>query len=158
MLKKMNISFGVATLLAAFCAGELFAATVTTADGVVTIDVPSGENYKLSDSDVSALTSCDLQKTGVGRLIISTDLKTEGWDGEIVVKAGYLRTTLNGALGGVTKGTVIESGATLEIEVDKAGNSTNVHDKEPYTIGGAGVGGCGAVYAINKGQIGRAHV
>ena len=108
MLKKMNISFGVATLLAAFCAGELFAATVTTADGVVTIDVPSGENYTLSASDVSALTStsCDLQKTGVGRLIISTDLKTKGWDGEIVVKAGYLRTTLNGALGGVTKGTV----------------------------------------------------
>ena len=152
MLKKMNIYLGVATLLAAFCAGELFAATVTTADGVVTIDVPSGENYTLSASDVSALTStsCDLQKNGVGRLIISTDLKTKGWDGEIVVKAGYLRTTLNGALGGVTKGTVIESGATLEIE-DNSVEYAKIHKGEPFSIGGEGVDGCGAVYAI-KGE------
>ena len=140
-----------ASLLALSCGYSVPAATVTSADGKVTIDVPSGENYTLSTADATTLTGLDLHKTGEGRLVISTDLKSMGWDGEIVVEAGYLRTTLNGALGGVTKGTVIKPGATLEIE-DNSESYAQIHPEEPFSIGGSGVDGLGAVYAINRGK------
>lgn len=140
-----------ASLLALFCGYSLTAATVTSGDGKLTVDVQEGENYTLSSSDVNALAGLDLCKTGAGRLIISTDLKSAGWDGEIVVEAGYLRTTLNGALGGVTKGTTIKPGATLEIE-DNSASYASIHNEEPFTIGGSGVDGKGAVYATKSGS------
>lgn len=144
-----------AAIFAAFFAGELWSATVTSGEGGLTIDVPKGESLKLSDAlsdaEATALAGLDLHKTGEGRLIISTDLKSMGWDGEIVVEAGYLRTTLNGALGGVKKGTVIKEGATLEIE-DKSTSYAQIHSGEPFSIGGSGVDGLGAVYAVNKGK------
>lgn len=140
-----------AAILAVFFVGELWSATVTSGEGRLTIDVPKGETYALSDAEATALAGLDLHKTGEGRLVISTDLKSMGWDGEIVVEAGYLRTTLNGALGGVTKGTVVRSGATLEIE-DKSTSYAQIHPEEPFSIGGSGVDGLGAVYAINRGK------
>jgi autotransporter-associated beta strand protein len=135
-------------LLSLFCGYSLMSATVVKDDGKLTIDVPQAEDYTLSADDALKLKDgLDLYKTGVGRLIISTDLKSESWDGEIVVEAGYLRTTLNGALGGVAKGTVIKEGATLEIE-DNSLSYAKIHTGEHFAIGGEGVGKCGAVYAI----------
>ncbi|MBR3820401.1 MAG: hypothetical protein IKJ37_02135, partial [Kiritimatiellae bacterium] len=55
------------------CGHSLMAATVTEAEGRLTVEVPSGEDYVLSSADVSALNGRDLYKTGAGRLIISTD-------------------------------------------------------------------------------------
>jgi hypothetical protein len=139
-----------AAVFAVFFAGELRSATVTSGEGGLTIDVPKGWSHTLSAAEAAALAGLDLHKTGEGRLVISTDLKSMGWDGEIVVEAGYLRTTLNGALGGVTKGTVVRSGATLEIE-DNSESYANIHAGEPFSIGGSGVGGFGAVYATRRG-------
>lgn len=146
----MNAKHMSVMLLALIGGYSLTAATVAAGDGRLTIDVPAGENYALSDDDVSALAGRDLYKTGTGRLIISRSLKDEGWDGEIVVEAGYLRTTLNGALGGVNKGTTIKPGATLEIE-DNSASYANIHHEEPFSIGGSGVDGKGAVYATKAG-------
>jgi hypothetical protein len=143
----MNVKHMSVMLLALIGGYSLTAATVVAGDGRLTIDVPTDETYTLSGADANALSGLDLYKTGGGRLIISTDLKSAGWDGEIVVKSGYLRTTLNGALGGVAKGTVIESGATLEIE-DNSLSYAKIHTGEHFAIGGEGVGKCGAVYAI----------
>ena len=81
-----------AAILAVFFAGELWSATVTSGEGGLTIDVPKGESHTLSAAEAAALAGLDLHKTGEGRLVISTDLKSMGWDGEIVVEAGYLRT------------------------------------------------------------------
>ena len=148
----MNVKHMGVMLLALVGGYSLTAATtVTPGDGKLTIDVPTGEDYTLTDSDVSALAGLDLYKTGTGRLIISKSLKDAGWDGEIVVEDGYLRTTRNEALGGVVKGTVIKPGATLEIEDNSTGYGA-IHAREPFTIGGSGVGGFGAVYAVRKGS------
>ncbi len=139
------------------CGHSLMAAMVTEAEVRLTVEVPSGEDYVLSSADVSALNGRDLYKTGAGRLIISTDLKTGGWDGEIVVEEGYLRTAMNGALGGVDKGTTIRPGATLEIE-DNSASYTEIHPGEPFKIGGSGVGGYGAVYATRSGPSTRTNM
>ena len=147
----MNAKHMSVMLLALVGGYSLTAATVAQGEGMLTIDVPQGETYTLSGADASALSGLDLYKTGGGRLIISTDLKSAGWDGEIFVEAGYLRTTLNGALGGVTKGTVVRSGATLEIE-DNSTNRADIHNSEPLSVGGAGVEGKGALYVTKKGS------
>ena len=147
----MNAKHMSVMLLALVGGYSLTAATVAQGEGMLTIDVPQGETYTLSGADASALSGLDLYKTGGGRLIISTDLKSAGWDGEIFVEAGYLRTTLNGALGGVSKGTTIKPGATLEIE-DNSTSYASIHNSEPLSVGGAGVEGKGALYVTKKGS------
>ena len=56
-----------AAIFAAFFAGELWSATVTSGEGGLTIDVPKGESLKLSDAlsdaEATALAGLDLHKT-----------------------------------------------------------------------------------------------
>ena len=68
-------------------------ATISAAEGVCTIDVPSGD-VNISTLDLTKLTGNDLEKTGVGRLVIDTSLADRGWDGEFRIKAGYVRATV----------------------------------------------------------------
>ena len=152
-------------------AGAVFAAAVSflnlraapngavNADGDYEINVAAGNpDVTLNDEDVAALGtgagSLDLVKTGKGRLIISTDLNTKGWDGLITVKAGYLRATVDGALGGVTKGTVVEGDGTDggSFEFHDNGPDLNWFTGEPLTISGVGVDGAGAVYCSQNGK------
>ena len=152
-------------------AGAVFAAAVSflnlraapngavNADGDYEINVAAGNpDVTMNDEDVAALgtgaSSLDLVKTGKGRLIISTDLNTKGWDGLITVKAGYLRATVDGALGGVTKGTVVEGDGTDggSFEFHDNGPDLNWFTGEPLTISGVGVDGAGAVYCSQNGK------
>ena len=64
----MNAKHMSVMLLALIGGYSLTAATVAAGDGRLTIDVPAGENYALSDDDVSALAGRDLYKTGTGVL------------------------------------------------------------------------------------------
>ena len=123
------------------------------ADGVYTIKVAEGAaDVTLNSADIAAMGSgATLVKTGKGRLVIATDLKMVGWDGEIQVQQGYLRAqNSDGALGGSSNGTIVSSGATLEI-YDTSTARANLFPNEALTISGSGVDGVGAVYAVNNG-------
>lgn len=121
-----------------------------------TITVAKGAaDVTLSPEDVTALgKSVALVKKGEGRLIVATDLKTAGYDGEIRIEEGYFRTMVDGSLGGTTAGTIISSasssGATLEV-YDWTTSVVELHPYEPITFEGSGVDGHGAIYAVNAG-------
>ena len=147
---KIALALGVCAVAAhsvAFAAANVD----TSVPGQVTITVGADDpDYTLQPADVTALGANNkLIKDGMGRLIISTDIKA-AYDGEIEIVAGYLRTTLNGALGGTTKGTVVKSGGTLEIE-DNSTAVGGIHSGEPITFEGTGVGGHGAIYVTKAG-------
>lgn len=124
-------------------------------DTTYTIEVAEGVDITLNADDVTQLGSANtLVKTGKGRLIVSTDLKSAGYDGEIQVAAGYLRAAAVGALGGTAKGTTIVKDATLEI-YDPAGGTAQratMFGGEAITFEGSGVDGHGAIYAVNAGR------
>lgn len=122
------------------------ATTISAAEGVCTIDVPSGD-VNISTLDLTKLTGNDLEKTGTGRLVIDTSLAERGWDGEFRIKAGYVRATVLGALGGTAKGTIVSDGATLENDSRTLGpNKLNLRT-ELVTISGKGVDLGGGKYA-----------
>ena len=126
---------------------------VATSEGYE-ITVAAGTDLTLNSDDVTALgASTTMIKKGGGRLIIDTDLASAGWDGEIKIEEGYLRAYAvpSGTLGGTTKGTFITVGASLEAH----DNSTSYGEKflrEPLTMGGSGVNGCGALYCSRNGS------
>lgn len=121
-------------------------------NGVYTIEVKGGDpDLTLNNDDVSALGADNtLLKTGKGRLIINCNLGAT-YDGEIIVREGFLRATSGGSggvrgLGGTAKGTFVENGATLEMI---GSGSDECANGEPLTFEGAGVDGCGAVYRVS---------
>lgn len=125
-----------------------------TADGYE-ITVAAGDaDVTLNSDDITALgASTTLIKKGKGRLIIDSNLASAGWDGEIRIEAGYLRayTVPGGTLGGTTKGTFITAGASLEAH-DTSTSYGEKFAKEPLTMGGSGVDGCGALYCSRNGS------
>ena len=122
-------------------------------DDVYTVTVGAEDpDMTLNPDDVSALGADNtLVKMGKGRLIINCDLGAT-YDGEIIVREGFLRATCGSAastargLGGATKGTFVENGATLEMA---GSGSTECANTEPLTFEGAGVDGCGAIYRVS---------
>ncbi len=85
----------------------------------------------------------DLDKTGTGTLVLG-GVNTH--TGTTTVQAGILEVTNTNALGGTGSGTVIQSGATLEVS-SLAGNMA----AEPLTINGTGAGGIGAIFWTDAG-------
>lgn len=87
-----------------------------------------------------------MTKSGSGTMVLSG---TNTYGGATTVSGGVLRLDNNGALGAVTNGTTVTSGATLDL------NSRNIGG-EVVTITGTGVGGNGAI--VNNGATQAANV
>jgi len=150
-MKRVLFAVGIMLTTAMLAVGPILAAQQGELSGTTyTITVGEGETVTLNDDDVTALGAGNtLVKTGLGTLINNCDLgKT--YDGEIIVRQGFLRPTCGGStstyrgLGGTTKGTTVESGATLEMV--GASGQNECANGEPLTFEGTGVNGCGAVY------------
>ena len=114
---------------------------VDAATGAYVITVAAGTDVTLSAEDAAALgTDVDLVKRGAGRLVIATNLKAQGWAGELRVEEGYLRAREVGALGTAEKGTVVSDGATFEVDGSAVGVDTSGFvSGEPFTITGRGM-------------------
>jgi fibronectin-binding autotransporter adhesin len=88
--------------------------------------------------------------TGTGKLVkveggtTRLEVASPNLTGDIIVNAGTLRVTVDGALGTVAGGTTVASGATLRF----VGPLTYAA-LEPFTIAGAGAGGVGAINATD---------
>lgn len=130
-------------MVGALAATASMAATVSVSDGVCTVNVPDGEDYTLTSADITTLASYDLEKTGGGRLIISTSISS--YTGEIRVKEGFLKVMANGALGASSAGTIVSDGATLEVGATASTANKLNFQAEPITISGNGVDGKGAL-------------
>ena len=109
--------------------------------GAYVVKVAAGTDVTLSAEDAAALgTGVDLVKRGAGRLVIATNLKAQGWAGELRVEEGYLRAREVGALGTAAKGTVVSDGATFEVDGSAVGvNTSGFVSGEPFTITGRGM-------------------
>ena len=105
------------------------------------VTVAAGTDVTLSAEDAAALgTDVDLVKRGAGRLVIATNLRAQGWAGELRVEEGYLRAREVGALGTAAKGTVVSDGATFEVDGSAVGvNTSGFVSGEPFTITGRGM-------------------
>ena len=124
---------------------------VSTAEGYE-ITVADGTDVTLNSDDITALgTSTALIKKGGGRLIIATDMSA--WSGNFGISNGYVRLSETYADGKDGTGTLrLEPGATIELGgTGVAANKSMLHRKYIY-IGGTGVNGEGAVYAIGNSQ------
>lgn len=124
---------------------------VSTTEGYE-ITVADGTDVTLNSDDITALgTSTALIKKGGGRLIIATNMSA--WQGNFGISNGYVRLSENYADGKQGAGTLrLEPGATIELGgTGVAANRTMLRRKNIY-IGGMGVGGAGAVYAIGNSQ------
>lgn len=113
---------------------------VDAATGAYVVTV-AGTDVILSAEDAAALgTGVDLVKRGAGRLVIATNLKAQGWAGELRVEEVYLRAREVGALGTAAKGTVVSDGATFEVDGSAVGvNTSGFVSGEPFTITGRGM-------------------
>ncbi len=86
----------------------------------------------------------NLIQRGTGTLTLSG---ANTYSGLTTVEKGTLVAASSGALGTSAGGTVVEDGATLGI-------GAGVTNSEAITINGSGVGGLGAIRAVNTGVIG----
>ncbi len=111
--------------------------------GIITIDtsvspasttVNSAGDYTFQSGTLAG--DGGITKSGNGKLTLSF---ANTFAGEVVVNAGTLAVTDGGALGAITTGTRIISGATLDIS-----NSITLA-AEALTLAGSGVGGVGAL-------------
>ena len=121
-------------------------------DGVYTITVAEGADVTLNSDDVGSLgSSVKLVKTGEGRLIIATNMSA--WSGDFDIVAGYVRLSASYADGKEKTGTLtLTPGATIELGGDAVGQNLSLLRRNKIYIGGTGVDGKGAVYAVGKSQ------
>ena len=109
-----------------------------TANGYV-MDVGADDTLTLSGTlSTGAGGGAGITKEGNGTLIMTGN---NTYLGNTTIRSGTLKITQKNALGSTAQGTIIEDGATLELNQGDGGNS------EPTTISGSGVGGIGAIYS-----------
>jgi fibronectin-binding autotransporter adhesin len=124
--------------------------------GVVTgITIPSGVNVAPASITDNA-TNNSFTIGGAGHITGSTGIVLSGpstlaintantFSGTVDIQAGTLQTGNGAALGSTVGGTIVESGATLDVNGQNLGG-------EAITISGAGVGGNGALVNNGPGQ------
>ncbi len=127
---------------------------VLTSEGYE-ITVADGTDVTLNSDDISALatntTSTALIKKGGGRLIIATNMS--GWSGDFGISNGYVRLATAFADGKQDTGTLrLEPGATIELGGTGVAKNQIMLRRQYIYIGGTGVGGAGAMYAIGNSQ------
>ena len=151
--KTYPLSAALAILHFSFSTLHSLAATVdTSVAGQVTITVEDNEDYTITVADTNALATANtLIKKGGGRLIIDKNMST--WSGDFGISNGYVRLSESYADGKQGTGTLrLEPGATIELGgTGVAANKAMLRRQNVY-IGGTGVGGAGAIYAIEKSQ------
>ncbi len=102
------------------------------------LDSQSGANLDI-DSVIS--NSLSVTKTGAGTATLSNN---NTYSGVTTVSEGTLSISNAGALGNTTGGTVVESGATIELS-----GGINTGDDEAFTVSGSGVAGKAAVWSAS---------
>ena len=137
------------------------AATVTDANGTLTIDVPSGEDYNLSThaTGIAANTWTEIVKTGPGTLNGAGSFTTTAFTGTLRIREGWFYAAQRDALPNNESAKVIvegdaTGGGTLKTFND-AGN-VNLWDKKAHIyLSGTGVGGtAGAIHNVGKNPVG----
>jgi len=122
---------------------------------VTTVDITAGAAVAPSvftnNSSLNAFTvngpgkisgGASLYKQGSSVLVMNS---TNDFTGVVTIEAGTFQIGNNSALGSTAAGTVIKSGATLDIGVvGYAANTVNI-GVEPITVSGSGVSGGGAI-------------
>ena len=106
-----------ALLISVVMTGSAFAVTQKYLDeeaGVYVIDVPEGETYQITGTDVNAIGSNPLAKRGLGTLKVGGSMGS--FTGEIRIEEGVYSATKDESLGTSAGGTVISNGATLKLE------------------------------------------
>ena len=137
------------------------AATVTDANGTLTINVPSGEEYDLSThaSGIAANTWTEIVKTGPGTLNGAGSFTTTAFTGTLRIREGWFYAAQRDALPNNESAKVIvegdaTGGGTLKTFND-AGNVNLWDKKAPIYLSGTGVGGtAGALHNIGKNSVG----
>jgi fibronectin-binding autotransporter adhesin len=107
----------------------------TVTPGSVTVNTAVGGDYTFKTGSIAG--DGGITKSGVGKLTLS---HANTFTGEVVVNAGTLVVGDANALGTITTGTRILSGATLELS-----NDITTLAAEPLTLVGTGVAGVGAL-------------
>ena len=102
----------------------------------LTVNNAEGNNTRFS-GEISG-TGAKLIKAGLGRLTLGGN---NSYTGLTTVRAGTLAIAHNPALGTADRGTVVNTGATLEL----AGGTSNLDIPEPLTLNGRGADGRGAL-------------
>ncbi len=92
----------------------------------------------------------DYNKTGDGRMIVTSDSLSSGYNGLTTVQGGTLTLRNSGALGqhaigAASSGTVVQSGATLQL--DGTGSNLNIQ-YEALTLAGSGYNNQGALNSL----------
>lgn len=106
----------------------------------VTIDATNGQTVTISGPITNVFGTGSLVKTNAGLAILGGD---NTYSGTTTVTNGTLRVASSTALGNTAGGTVVGSGATLELS-----NNVNVVG-EVINLNGAGVGGNGALRNVS---------
>jgi len=101
-------------------------------------DVDTASTLMLSAN----LFGTNIEKTGAGTMIMTFDNKSNGYTGTTTVSQGTLNIRNSGALGSLSAGTTVTSGATLQLE----NTSGNVQvGSELLTLSGTGYNNQGAL-------------
>ena len=107
-------------------------------NGFVT-DVGADDTLTLSGTlSTGAGGGAGITKEGDGTLVMTGN---NTYAGNTTIREGVVKITTKNALGSTAQGTIVEDGATLELNQGDGGNN------EPTTISGSGVGGIGAIYS-----------
>ena len=149
MKKTLATCTFIASALGAFAT-----ATVTDANGILTIAVPSGEDYNLSThaSGIAANTWTEIVKTGLGTLN-GAGAFTSAFRGTLRISEGYYYATSRDSLPNNTSAKVVvegnaTGGGTLKTHVTTSGFKwdSNAH----LYLSGTGVGGtAGAIHNLS---------
>jgi autotransporter-associated beta strand protein len=114
--------------------------TLTGVNPNVSIDADAGAVLTITGAVGEGNGSHQLSKEGVGTLVLG-GIQDNTYTGLTSVDAGILQVAKPGALGTAAVGTVVQTGAELDV-------NASVTDGESVTLNGTGIGNAGALHNI----------